>query len=106
MKVISIFLSVLILGLSAAPCCAAEDTCHEEIESCKPEPPQPADNEESQLPCLPFFSCGSCTGFNVVTVEFSNLNSQVNLEPDFRSSYLLGIPQIYKPTLLKPPKQI
>jgi hypothetical protein len=106
MKVISIFLSILILGLSAAPCCTDEDICHEEIDSCKDEASQPMESGESELPCLPFYSCGSCTGFNLVTLDFSNLNHQFNEKPDFSASYFLGVPQIYRPSLLKPPKQI
>tara|TARA_R110002012_G_scaffold299067_1_gene497821 strand:+ start:9246 stop:9563 length:318 start_codon:yes stop_codon:yes gene_type:complete len=105
MKVITIFLSILILGLSAAPCCIDEEICHEEV-SCTDDATQSSENDSPELPCLPFFSCGSCTGFSLLNLEFSNLSSQFYEQPDFSASYFLGAPQIYSPSLLKPPKQI
>ncbi|SMG29383.1 hypothetical protein SAMN05661096_01829 [Marivirga sericea] len=106
MKVITIFLSILILCLSAAPCRAEQDTCHEEIESCRDETPLPVDNDKPELPCLPFYSCGSCTGFNVTTLDFSDFNGEFHEQSDFSTSCFQGVSKMYRPSLLKPPKQI
>jgi hypothetical protein len=106
MKVICIFLSMLIVSLSALPCCYEVDNCNEEIELCEKEANHSSQNEESNPPCSPFFSCGSCTGFSFSSINFSKTDTPLVEHNKLMDLSGYGITKAFKTTLLKPPRQI
>ncbi len=88
------------------PCCAEEENCHEETHSCTAEVDHSEQNEESDFPCSPFYSCGACTGFSVVSFQLIITDNPINELASISSFYHLSLSETYKLALLKPPKQI
>jgi hypothetical protein len=105
MKLISILLATLILSFSAIPCCEAEDNCQEEILSNSSESTHHSGSEESNLPCSPFYSCGTCTGFSLISLHFDS-TWQITESSFLSSAYQSSISKAYKIALLRPPKGI
>lgn len=106
MKLISIFLASIILSLTAIPCCGEESNCQEEFHSCADEENKAAESEDDDPPCSPFYSCGACTGFSLVSFQSINTTIQKNESAVIKSFYHLSLSEPYKLALLKPPKQI
>lgn len=97
-------MSAMILSLSAIPCCGEDEHCDEGIQLCESEKEKPSEHQEST--CSPFFTCGSCTGFNLTSIDFTKINPPLDFNNKVNNGVDFGIPQTYKTSLLKPPKQI
>lgn len=106
MKMISILLAIIILSLTAMPCCAEEGNCQEELHACEAETDHSEPNEESNFPCSPFYSCGACSGFSLLSFKLSNTDNPISEFASISSFYQLSLSETYKLALLKPPKQI
>jgi hypothetical protein len=65
-KLICLILSVYVLLLSARSCCADKE-CQQQISQQKRKTEKAASEEKECPGCSPFFSCGSCLGFIVVS---------------------------------------
>jgi hypothetical protein len=96
----------MILSLSTLPCCAEEDHCDEEIQLCENEKENSSEHEESEPPCSPFFSCGSCTGFNLTTIHFSKIDPPIVMSAQRKNGADAGMPQSFQTSILKPPRRI
>ncbi|WP_394749235.1 DUF6660 family protein [Spongiimicrobium salis] len=73
MKMLAVILSMLTIFLSSFPCCQESDSCSEVpfvVEHCGNDSSEEESHDED-MPCSPFLSCGSCTGF---TINYSSLN--------------------------------
>lgn len=104
MKILVLSFALLTLFLSSSPCCTEEDTCGEKAEiNCQDH----SDDEEhqSELPCSPFYSCGTCSGFNKPGV-FKLSGAYFSENVIFTSYYLSGKSEGFSIIPFKPPKQI
>lgn len=106
MKFICIFLSIVIMSLSAMPCCAEEDHCAEEVQLSGNDKHQSSERQDSEPLCSPFFSCGTCTGFSLTSIHFNKI---FLLDPVSDQTHLriaTGMPQAFQISILKPPRLI
>ncbi len=87
------------------PCCAKEEYCDEEVHSCTEEKSQASEDESGDVPCSPFYSCGACTGFNVIAFQLVKKPFHIEKTLKFHSKYHPGASEPYPLSLLKPPKQ-
>lgn len=102
MKFLSLIFGIFILLLSVLPCCQEEDCC-EEGSTDKLEASAESENSDLELPCSPFFSCGTCLGFTFeVESEFALTMRKelVHVENDFFNS---DPPKGFNFSLTKPP---
>lgn len=106
MKMISILLAGIIISLTFQPCCASENKCFEETASCRDDINHSSENEVPELPCSPFYSCGACPGFNLVSVQFITTATALKETTKLNSFYSPSSSETYILLLLKPPKQI
>ncbi|EAZ80924.1 hypothetical protein [Algoriphagus machipongonensis] len=102
MKVFAILLSLFSFWLTAMPCCSEESSC-DTIELKQNSDSEPQDDCNDHLPCSPFYSCGSCTGFSAENFSFPPLLSseEVNIEPN--AEWSVPFSEQHRKRILKPP---
>jgi hypothetical protein len=64
MKLLCYLSAIIVLLLTAKPCCADSD-CGNKIAAAKNTSAQSSPKEKDCQGCSPFFACGSCSGFTV-----------------------------------------
>ncbi|RYZ54678.1 MAG: hypothetical protein EOP49_04545 [Sphingobacteriales bacterium] len=104
MKFISLVLSVIVLTLTAMPCCAFEGgeahahkarqiekhACNEQDDDCCKD-------------CSPFYVCGTCIGFTVTTQQV--MTFAIQLKPVLHGSVYVPVKlQMIPITIWQPPK--
>jgi|GEM_PF-2567102 len=103
MKVLPVLFALLTITFAAFPCCIGEDSCT------TPEEEKFAMEQEheceDQLPCSPFFSCGSCTGFSVLNQEFKIENEPVTFKESIYIPRSLALREQALNRKIKPPRQ-
>ncbi|MDX3917439.1 MULTISPECIES: DUF6660 family protein [Olivibacter] len=70
MKFVSLFLAIIVVVLSVAPCCALEgaDSCAHETTQ-KEKHVCDGQSDDSCKDCSPFYLCGTCIGFTFTTQQ-------------------------------------
>lgn len=94
-----LFLSLLVMAGSLIPCCPA-DNCQDESSyttNCDPE------EEQESGTCSPFFTCGTCTGFDQ-QVRMVSVTAIINVPPIHQARPIHSISNTYFPSLFQPPR--
>lgn len=104
MKIMGMLFTVLTLFLSASPCCSGEYSCEKKVEIKYHENSQ-QDLPQSEIPCSPFYSCGTCFGFGFQSFEFNILMTEFPKDRSFNIFYFYHQSDGYKLLPLKPPRQ-
>jgi hypothetical protein len=102
MKVFSLILGLFVLLMTVTPCCSGEESCTES-ELASESSDGSAEDLGHELPCSPFFSCGSCIGF--VQKEGIGFLFDFSLElisKEYQTFYLASAKGFFE-LLLKPP---
>ncbi|WP_268036923.1 hypothetical protein [Algoriphagus sp. PAP.12] len=100
MKVFPVLLALFSFWLTAMPCCSTENKC-DTIEENQNSDSQ--DDCEDQLPCSPFYSCGSCTGFSTEDFSFPPLLSSEEITIEPIAEWKAPFPDQHRKRIIKPP---
>ncbi|MBN3520248.1 hypothetical protein JYB62_09555 [Algoriphagus lutimaris] len=82
MKVLSVLIALFSFWLTGMPCCSVENSC--DTTEVNPESVFGSEEDcEDHLPCSPFYSCGTCTGFSTEKFSFTILpiSEEIKSEP-------------------------
>lgn len=93
----------LTLSLSAAPCCAGDICCNDADKECSGNFADNHKSEESTNTCSPFMVCGSCSGFEVISVNLS-LDTEPEIVNTPNTLYILSYLSNYNLEFWQPPK--
>ncbi len=119
MKLFSIFIALIVLGLSIKPCCSSisinylDSKVSNSVSCCedkactdnntKNENSEPENKNNGCDFCSPFFTCGGCSGFtfqdNIIL-----LNSLFLKQPKLYSYYNVQFNSVYFGKMWQPPK--
>jgi hypothetical protein len=102
MKVLPILLSLFSFWLTAMPCCSAENTC-DTIELNQNSDAESQDDCDDHLPCSPFYSCGSCTGFSTENFSFPLLLSSEEISIESITEWSVPFSEQHRKRIIKPP---
>lgn len=97
----------MVLILSISPCCSESENClRDDLVEKNCENHKSGEEDESHLPCSPFYSCGNCMGFTFgskILFEFTFIAQNTSQVNDF---YLDYVSVGFSILPLKPPKFI
>ncbi len=95
----------LIAWLSIVPCCEAEGHEEEVVETCPGKSQTEGEECPSELPCSPFYNCGTCVG--CISPKDFLLDLQPGSQTEsvlfFESTFKLALGILFQP--LKPPRK-
>ncbi|WP_373397194.1 hypothetical protein V8V91_21880 [Algoriphagus halophilus] len=69
MKILSVLMALFSFWLTGMPCCSMENSCDSTEVNLASDVGSEEDCED-HLPCSPFYSCGTCTGFSSEKFSF------------------------------------
>jgi len=102
MKLFPFFIAMLILLLAVQPCCAGDEAC-DEIKAEQTENRHSEQDCGNELPCSPFYSCGSCLGFSIQKQHIEQLASFITPKFTHSTFWLQHSSEAYTNRLIKPP---
>ncbi|WP_143155989.1 hypothetical protein [Cyclobacterium lianum] len=97
-------LVILVAWLSVVPCCEAVHHCAYEGEACTDVSYSNEEGCTDELPCSPFYTCGTCTGCISPKTYPLVLEFTVGAVPTFVFEITPGLPRGILPLPLKPPR--
>ncbi|HET6990322.1 MAG TPA: DUF6660 family protein [Bacteroidia bacterium] len=103
MKILYFILAVYVVLLSVKPCCTDDKCCADNHSAQTEKSARHQDNADCKGDCSPFFTCGSCTGFNFPAFSFSLKPSEVAIEKQV-SVYSFSFSTEFFSSIWQPPK--
>lgn len=102
MKVLSVLMALFSFWLTAMPCCSSESSC--DITEVNQETEFGTEEDcEDHLPCSPFYSCGTCSGFSTEKFSFPNLTVSEEIKSEPILFWEVPISEQHRMRIVKPP---
>ncbi|HTM98241.1 MAG TPA: DUF6660 family protein [Pedobacter sp.] len=103
MKKLAYLLSLVVMILSIAPCCALEDHS-KQTKTAVGLKKQTSPTEDCCQDCSPFYTCGGCSGFMTSPLIGFSIQLQAVIPAHFNNAYLQSFADGIRPNIWQPPK--
>ena len=97
-KLIVYILAFIVLAGSSIPCCAG-DNCQDDFTTSSSTNQEP----HEKAPCSPFFACGSCAGFVIMTRQVDLPDPTLEM-PSHYEKIIPFFASVYYPSFFQPPR--
>ena len=103
-KPLAFILSLIVIVLSVAPCCALTEHIKEAEEKIVPENQNPDQDEDCCQDCSPFYRCGTCGGFMATSLISFNTPASTLIPTSFNNAYFQSFADGIDQNIWQPPK--